>query len=1021
MSRFYDSAKDIERLINAESIGEIVPDYVPLEPASRFNLTPGTALVAGSIMTGILAGVASPNKRTFAQELVIPEPSIVVIGDSLTAGRKTALEQQFTFSGINTVKIDGLGSRQTIYGPCDSNVLSAECQTFPDGLRAVESLPTEIGTASAVVLALGTNDRVDDFKDELLRLSRRTHELGVSGDQKAPLIIIPEIFGESSRVSSNQKNIIISEVIIQLETEGIKATSLPYKNFVDSSVRPNGGVSQDEVHLTPAGYQQLAVYESGLISSTVDEYHSGILYPPSVNEPPQPSVSVPTLISVTNIDTPNIDLNTPFILDISMPKKPEISDSAVDNAFLVDATPFVLDITKPVKVPEQTILPQSGGEVNVLNSASTVIQPMVFDTSLPLKEQLVDQLPQVEEQVSVDQLLNMSAEVDIEAVTPIVEATSVEIPPVSPPAPEVLGTPEYIDVGEYYYIDENNVVHDEPLLEFIRNRPDIFAKALPSQEFPNGDFYRIPDKFSGLPYYFNDIASPNERFASIEVVAGVFILAHRHIDRQARFPGLDDKYLQDAVSKHKEHRHGGDIDWGLNNIPEARLDEFLDMIRLRRVDGSAYIRHIVTGDETLEYTGDKYLGNLGYERPNLILQEDHGTEPGNGPHLHLSFDGGQSGPFFQPEANVPLTWGVDQPQAPVFGGDYVPGATSPQTNNTGTNLEINTESNIEPIPVSSGFILNINNKPRTEEAEPEPNTTVSIDEILLEETIEVVPRNQNRGNNNNQQNTITETVDEILETETEVVDSSDWVEEETIEVVPRNQNRGNNILPEPPDEVIPAPEPEIVLEPEPELISPPSVPEPLQPLEPAADPNDASLGHIPQYIYDKLRSPEYGYTHAGAIGWLANFAMESGLNPTRAQNTWKGTCAVPPERLDPSTKQGDGTKGQGFGLGQWTLDSRQEELQRYADSTSRVWTDIDVQLEHARNEGEYFDINGVLRSTENVDEATILILAKFENPQAYIDGGANRQGVINERVERARVLNQQISNGDFAGIDVSCD
>jgi predicted chitinase/lysophospholipase L1-like esterase len=794
MSKFYDPAKDIERLVNAESIGELVPDYIPEEPIQRLNLTPSSAIIAGSIMTGIIAGVISPNRKAFAQEIVQPPPSVVVIGDSLIAGREDALGQQLTMSTVQPLQIDGLGSRQTIFGACESNVLSSDCQRFLDGLRTVERYPTEIGSASGVVLALGTNDSVADFKDELLRISRRTHEIGTAPDQRAPLIIIPEIFGESSRVSSAEKNAIIFEVVIQLQEEGINATSLPYKSFVDASLRPNGGVASDEVHLTPAGYQQLAEFETELIAETVSNYHSTILYPSSVVVPPATSVVVPPASPISEIITPTIDLDKPFVLDISVPKKSEIINlGTTDNTVQVDASTFVLDITKPIKTTEQTIFPPFNAEVVDSENGAASSQSMVFDTSLPIKNQLAGELTPEQVQVTLDEILNLSEEVEVEAVAPIIEALIVETAPVTPSTPEILATPEIFDIGEYYYIDENNVVHDELLIEFIRTRPDIFAKALPSHEFPEGDYYRIPDNFPGLPYYFNDIASPNERFASVEVVAGVFILAHRHIDRQARFPGLEDKYLQDAVSMHKEHKHGGDIDWGLNNIPEARLDEFLDMIRLRRFDGSAYIRHIVTGDETLEYTGDRYLDSLGYERPNLILQEEHLVEPGNGAHLHLSFDGGQSGPFFQPEANVPLTWGLNHPQAPILGGGYVPGTTLSQTNSDGTNLEINSVSNTNSIPVSSGFIININNKPRTEvvEFEPETVTIETIDEILLEEPIEVKPLNQNRGNNNQQTGT-KESVDTILEIETEVVDSTDWVEEEVVEIENSNQNRGNN-------------------------------------------------------------------------------------------------------------------------------------------------------------------------------------------------------------------------------------
>ncbi len=105
----------------------------------------------------------------------------------------------------------------------------------------------------------------------------------------------------------------------------------------------------------------------------------------------------------------------------------------------------------------------------------------------------------------------------------------------------------------------------------------------------------------------------------------------------------------------------------------------------------------------------------------------------------------------------------------------------------------------------------------------------------------------------------------------------------------------------------------------------------------------------------------------------------------------------------------------GYGLAQWTFETRQDALIAYATETGRSTGSMDLQLDFLFKElSELF--TGVLAVMENpsvtINEASDSFLLEFERPRSVIDGGASRQNEINNRRERAnRIFNEYTGTG----------
>lgn len=156
-----------------------------------------------------------------------------------------------------------------------------------------------------------------------------------------------------------------------------------------------------------------------------------------------------------------------------------------------------------------------------------------------------------------------------------------------------------------------------------------------------------------------------------------------------------------------------------------------------------------------------------------------------------------------------------------------------------------------------------------------------------------------------------------------------------------------------------------------------------------------------------------GFSLAAASGIAANLKMESGIAPTRIQNTPPSVKA--PDNYNPVNKTG-------FGIAQWTFTSRQSALKDYAKSQGKNITDLTVQLEflwhEATTHSEYSTMIKALNSIKSetpykgvdpVIAATILFHGRTDklmhnstvqkvNPSRGFEGSADTGArVVNHR------------------------
>jgi len=118
----------------------------------------------------------------------------------------------------------------------------------------------------------------------------------------------------------------------------------------------------------------------------------------------------------------------------------------------------------------------------------------------------------------------------------------------------------------------------------------------------------------------------------------------------------------------------------------------------------------------------------------------------------------------------------------------------------------------------------------------------------------------------------------------------------------------------------------------------------------------------PEYIVNRLHKG--GLTTTAAVGIVANLKAESNLNP--------------------SIKQYGG--GPGRGLAQWEKGGRYDtdpiNLVKFAKRKGTDWSDLDTQIDFILYEmdrhPEYKRVKEMLNNTDNVEDATLIFLKKYE-------------------------------------------
>lgn len=118
----------------------------------------------------------------------------------------------------------------------------------------------------------------------------------------------------------------------------------------------------------------------------------------------------------------------------------------------------------------------------------------------------------------------------------------------------------------------------------------------------------------------------------------------------------------------------------------------------------------------------------------------------------------------------------------------------------------------------------------------------------------------------------------------------------------------------------------------------------------------------PEYIMNRLEGG--GLTPTAAVGIVANLKAES--------------------NLDPAIKQLSG--GPGRGLAQWEKGGRYDtdpiNLVKFAKKKGTDWADLDTQIDFILHEmerhPEYKKVKGMLNKANNVEDATLIFLKKYE-------------------------------------------
>lgn len=133
-------------------------------------------------------------------------------------------------------------------------------------------------------------------------------------------------------------------------------------------------------------------------------------------------------------------------------------------------------------------------------------------------------------------------------------------------------------------------------------------------------------------------------------------------------------------------------------------------------------------------------------------------------------------------------------------------------------------------------------------------------------------------------------------------------------------------------------------------------------------------------IYDRLRAA--GMTAEGACGMLGNMAAESGMRPDNAQDSYGIPDEVYVAQVDAGTR--DFIDSVGFGLCQWTLDSRKAKLLAFAHSLETSIADPEMQvmfvIRELRDEPEYAEVRKTLYTSHDLRACTKIVMDIYENP-----------------------------------------
>ena len=178
-----------------------------------------------------------------------------------------------------------------------------------------------------------------------------------------------------------------------------------------------------------------------------------------------------------------------------------------------------------------------------------------------------------------------------------------------------------------------------------------------------------------------------------------------------------------------------------------------------------------------------------------------------------------------------------------------------------------------------------------------------------------------------------------------------------------------------------------------------------------------------QKIWGRLISA--GLTPEGAAGLLGNLQAESGLNPRNLQNSFEKKLGFTDESYTAAVDSGAYTgfvhDGAGYGLAQWTNLNRKQLLLYFARAGASSVGDLDIQTDYLIWElGEKFPaVLRLLRTTDNVREASDCVLLKFERPADRSEENCRRRAALGldfyDRFAGGKDMNYLMTAAAFCG------
>lgn len=139
-----------------------------------------------------------------------------------------------------------------------------------------------------------------------------------------------------------------------------------------------------------------------------------------------------------------------------------------------------------------------------------------------------------------------------------------------------------------------------------------------------------------------------------------------------------------------------------------------------------------------------------------------------------------------------------------------------------------------------------------------------------------------------------------------------------------------------------------------------------------------------KHIWDRLLAA--GLSEAGAAGLMGNLKAESNLQPNNLQNTFEKklgfTDATYTAAVDDETYTKFATDCAGYGLAQWTYQTRKAALFAFAKAQGRSVGDLDLQIDFMLREmlNSYPVLFGDLRTATDVRAASDSVLVQYERP-----------------------------------------